>query len=197
MHSQLERYRELQITYGFTDAEIRYLQYGRSILICEGTKFILLGIILGLLGHFQEYVIVMITLLPLRIFSGGIHFNHYFSCLLFTACFIVCPILLQSAISIPDTAQLPLLFLCLIATAFAGPVPSKKRPPLSHRRYCSFRRITCGLLLIYIILFGFVRSFPGESLCLWVILLQTIQLLCAKGARKGELDEKTDSRSTI
>lgn len=197
MSAQLERYKKIQEMYHFTDSEIQQLHYGVSILWYECSKFILLGIILGLLGRFQEYMITILVLLPLRIFSGGIHFNHYLSCFLFTGVFIACPIYLQNMVSMPESGQLLLLLVCLITTAIVGPVASKKRPPLSRERYRLFRRITCGLLLLYIILFGIVRTFPGENICLLVIVLQTIQLLCAKMVRKGELHEKNNKRSTL
>lgn len=197
MSSQTERYKRLQATYDFTDLEIKQLHYGVSIIWYECSKFIIMGILFGIMGLLAEYMIAIITLLPIRIFGGGLHFNHYVSCFLFTTFFIACPIFLRDVAMTPESGRLALLALCLVTTALAGPVTSKKRPLLSHRRYCNFRRITCGLLIIYMILFGFVRTFPGENICLWVIVLQTIQLACAKLLRKGEIYEKNDSRSTV
>lgn len=182
-------YQKIQTTYQFTDFEMQKMNYTISVISYEFSKFIILGIAFAVLGLFPEYAVLMLTLIPIRAFSGGIHFDHYYSCFLFTSLFFALPVLL-SGIVLPHPIQLAVLLVCAVITYFIGPVTSKKRPPIQYARYQVFRRISTGLLLVWFFIFAFVGAFPYENLCFWIIALQTIQLICAKIARKGDIYEK-------
>ncbi len=196
MAPQTGIYKKIQQKYGFTDFEIKKMHYTISLLGYEGSKLIIMGIFFGLLGLFQDYMVVLATLLPIRVCSGGLHFNRYWTCFTFTFIFIACPIFLHD-VTVPQAGQFVSLLACLIITFFIGPVTSKKRPPIQYKRFLLFRLFTCGLLLLHFIHFAIARTFPGENICFWVIVLQTIQLLCAKLVRKGEIYEKVQQRNSI
>lgn len=189
MNSQTDIYRTIQNTYHFTDLEMKRLNYTLTVFFYEISKFIILAIVFSAAGLFQEYLVSILVLMPIRIFSGGIHFNHYTSCFLFTSAFFTAPILLQS-VSVTEPVRLGILVLCLLTTFLIGPVTSQKRPPITYKRYTMFRLISSGLLLIYIFLLEVFRVLPYENICFWVIILQTIQLICARAARKGDIHEK-------
>lgn len=183
--TQTSFYHKIQNVYGFTDQEIRRMQYTLSVIGYEGSKLIVFGLLFGILGLFMEYLVTLAVLLPIRIFAGGLHFNHYSSCFLFTAFFLVCPLALRHIMP-PDGIQIALLAACMLTTLAIGPIPSIKRPPFSYRRYTQFRLIAGGVIAIYLFIFAVIREFPGKNICFWVILLQTIQLICAKLVRKGD-----------
>lgn len=185
-----EHYKSWQKMYGFTDHEIERLRYGLSVIASEGSKLILMTILFVVLGKFELYAIAVVTLLPIRIFSGGLHFNHYISCLLFTTSFFVLCVFLSTHLYLSQQCQSIINGICLFITFFTGPVTSKKRPPLSHRQYNMYRLISSGLLFIYVVCFIVADTFPHRNLCFHVITLQTIQLVCARLARKGEKYEK-------
>lgn len=182
-------YRKIQTTYHFTDVEMQKLSYTFYVFVYEISKFLILGIAFSLLGLWHEYVISLLALMPVRVFSGGIHFNHYYSCFLFTASFFVVAVLMN-AVSLPYPAQPAVMLLCAGVTYFIGPVTSKKRPPIQFGRYQAFRLVSTGLLLLWFLWFVFVRKFPYQNICFWILFLQTIQLICAKLARKGDIYEK-------
>lgn len=189
MTTQSGLYRKVQTDFAFTDLEMQQMKYTLSVLNYELSKFILLGVAASVFGLFAEYAVAMLVLLPIRIFSGGIHFNHYSSCLLFTGLFFTVPILLRD-VAVPYSVCLVTLLVCLFITYLAGPVTSEKRPPIKYARYCRFRLISTGLMLMWLLIFAIVRVFPYQNICFWMIALQSIQLLCAKFARKGEIYEK-------
>lgn len=189
MNLQIDIYKRIQNTYHFTDLEMRRLDFTLTMFFYEISKFIILAILFSAVGLFQEYAMSILVLMPIRIFSGGIHFNHYISCFLFTSVFFTVPILLRS-VSPDEPVRLSLMAICLLATFLIGPVTSPKRPPITYKRYSSFRLISTGLLLIYLFLSEVFRVLPYENICFWVVILQTIQLICARVARKGDIHEK-------
>lgn len=189
MEAQSALYQKIQTTYDFTDFEMQKMNFTISVIKYELSKFLILGIIFALVGLFREYVVLMLTLIPIRTFSGGIHFNHYSSCFLFTAIFSSLPVLLSNIV-LPHTIHVIILAVSVSIIYLTGPVTSPKRPPLQYGRYQTFRLISTGMVLIWFFVFAFARVFPYRNLCFWVISLQTIQLICAKLARKGEIYEK-------
>ena len=186
MEAQSALYQKIQTTYDFTDFEMQKMNFTISVFKCEGSKLIILGIVFAVLGLFREYAILMLTLVPVRMFSGGIHFDHYYSCFLFTTLFSFLPILL-TGITLPHSVQVVVMAASIGITYLVGPVTSKKRPPIPYKRYWVFRLFSTGVVLFWFFVFAFAGAFPYRNLCFWVIALQTIQLICAKIARKGEL----------
>lgn len=191
MQAQSAVYDKIQAAYQFTDFEMQKLNFTVTVIKYEFSKIILLGTVFGILGYFTEYAILMLTLIPVRMFSGGIHFNHYSSCFLFTSLFSALPILL-TGIVLPHPVQLAILALCTVITYVTGPVTSTKRPPVRYARYCIFRLVSTGVVLMWFFIFAFAGAFPYQNLCFWVIALQTIQLICAKIARKGDIIYEKD-----
>lgn len=189
MKSQIGIYKRIQNTYHFTDLEMRRLDFTLTVFFYEISKFIILAILFSAVGLFQEYAISILVLMPIRIFSGGIHFNHYISCFLFTSVFFTVPVLLRS-VSPDGPVRLGCMAICLLVTYLIGPVTSQKRPPITYKRYTLFRLISTGLLLVDLFLSEVFRVLPYENICFWVIVLQTIQLICARLARKGDIYEK-------
>lgn len=185
MEAQSTLYHKIQTTYEFTDFEMQKINFMISVIKCELSKVIILGAAFAIFGFFTEYMVLMLTLIPIRMFSGGIHFNHYSSCFLFTSLFSVLPVLL-TGIVLPHQTQLVILGLCVAIIYLIGPVTSTKRPPIRYERYRAFRLIATSVSLVWFFVFAFAGAFPYQNLCFWVIALQTIQLICAKIARKGD-----------
>ena len=189
MEAQSALSQKIQATYHFTDFEMEKMHFTISVFKCEGSKLIILAIVFAVLGLFREYAVLMLTLIPIRMFSGGIHFDHYSSCFVFTTLFSVLPMLL-TGITPPHSVQVAVMAVSIGITYLIGPVTSKKRPPIKYGRYRAFRLISTGVVFVWFFIFAFVRTFPFQNLCFWVIALQTVQLICAKIARKGDIYEK-------
>lgn len=191
MATQSALYQKIQTTYDFTDFEMQKINYTISVFKCEFSKILVLGAAFAFLGIFPEFMVMMVALIPIRRYSGGIHFKRYSSCFIFTALFFALPVLLNHIV-LSYPLQLAILDISIAVTYIVGPVTAPNRPPLEYKMYQKFRLISTGLVLAWSIIIAFARVFPYQNICFWVITLQTIQLICAKPARKGDIYEKTE-----
>lgn len=191
MAAQSALYQKIQTTYDFTDYEMQKINYTLSVFKCEFSKILILGAAFALFGIFPEFMVLLVMLVPVRRYSGGIHFRHYSSCFIFTALFFILPVLLGSVV-LPFPLQPAILGISIAVTYITGPVTAPNRPPLEYKMYRKFRLISTGLVLAWSMIIAFAGAFPFRNICFWMIALQTIQLICAKFARKGDIYEKAE-----
>ena len=57
-------------------------------------------------------------------------------------------------------------------------------------RYDKMRVLSSLILAIYTVLYFALQNVPHRSIVFWSIILQIIQLICAKLTRKGDIYEK-------
>ncbi len=184
---------QLQISYQFTDLEMKRLKYTVKAVSSELVKTLFLALLFYQLGYLQELLVGIILLVTIRCNCGGLHMNHFLSCLLFTTVFmLLCVIILPAYVSLSYVLKIIALVICIAVTFIIGPIASKKRPPVPVEILRRYRNITVGLLIIYsiILIFLFQKTNPYADTCFWIIVLQTIQLMGAKIAQKGDQNEK-------
>ena len=92
--------------------------------------------------------------------------------------------------TLPLYAQISLFILSNLLLFFIGPVPSAKRKVMTKKQYTNKRFLSSLILLVYTILYFALQNVPHRSVVFWSIILQIIQLICAKLTRKGEIYEK-------
>ena len=92
--------------------------------------------------------------------------------------------------TLPLYAQISLFVLSNLLLFFIGPVPSAKRKVMTKKQYTNKRFLSSLILLVYTILYFALQNVPHRSVVFWSIILQIIQLICAKLTRKGEIYEK-------
>lgn len=176
----------------FTSTELAKIKYFYLCLLHEGSKFLIMWMLFSFMGRSQEYFIALFVLLSIRNTSGGIHLNRYLSCLAFTLSFLLGAILLSNVYA-PTTIVQNIVLLVSVPVAFyIGPVTSKNRPPLTTKQAITSKWITCGVLLLYLLLFFCKETFIYRNLCFWVIVFQIAQLIVAKIWKKGEHHEKIE-----
>lgn len=184
-------YKKLRIEYGFSKLEIKRIYYTITILFYELTKLILLCGLFTAIGKFPDFFICSLCLLPLRIFSGGLHMKHYVSCLIFSILFFTVPICILGKMQVSPHWQVISLSLATIFTSLVGPVSSLNRPALSGQKYRKYMVLSCFIMSGYTLLFAFWQNIPSRNPLYWILMLQLLQLLCAKLARKGVHNEKS------
>ena len=168
----------------YTPKEIAILRYIYLCFTYETSKFLIMFIFFTILGLHKEYCIAILALLSIRNFLGGLHFEHYWSCFLFTFLFMGTGIWLSLNVSLPRDIELVILILSVITGFLIGPVISTKRRALSKKQSIIYRLCGTFILLIYFTLFTFKKTFPYSNIYFWVIVLQTLQLIFAKYLRK-------------
>ena len=161
---------QIQSSYQFTDLEMAKMDYTLKVFAYELSKLVFFFVFFAVIGKFSEFAVCLVALLPFRWISGGIHLKHYWSCFIFSFCFFA-------------VISNLLLF-------FIGPVPSAKRKVMTKKQYTNKRFLSSLILLVYTILYFALQNVPHRSVVFWSIILQIIQLICAKLTRKGEIYEK-------
>ena len=181
----------IQVSYHFTDLEMKRLKYTLKAVSSELVKTLLLALLFYQLGYFKEFFVGIIFLVTIRCNCGGLHMEHFTTCLLFTLVFMsLAVIILPTYVSISYVLKIFALVVCIAVTFIIGPIASKKRPPAPPEMLRRFRNITIGLLVMDSIIILLLKTNPYADICFWIIVLQTIQLVGAKLAQKGENNEK-------
>ncbi|MCI5731027.1 MAG: accessory gene regulator B family protein [Eubacterium sp.] len=181
---------KIQTSYQFTDKEMARMDYTLKVFFYETSKLLFYFLFFLCIGKYSEFVVCLIALLPLRWISGGLHLKHYWSCFLFSFLFFSVIILALDGCVLPQEVQIILLTLCNIFLYLIGPVTSEKRKTMTLKRYQGMRYLSSGILFVYTILYFVLENVPHRSIVFWSIILQIIQLFCARLVRKGEIYEK-------
>lgn len=181
---------KIQTSYQFTNNEMARMDYTLKVFFYETSKLLFFILFYLFVGKFPEYVACLIALLPLRWLSGGLHMKHYWSCFLFSFFLFSFIIFVLDGCVLPQNVQIFLLILCNLLLYWIGPVTSEKRKTMTRRRYLGMRYLSSGILLLYTILYFVLENVPHRTIVFWSIILQIIQLFCAKLVRKGEIYEK-------
>lgn len=187
-----ERFLEqIQSSYQFTDLEMKRLKYTLKAVSSELVKTLLLSILFFNLGHLPEFLIGVLVLITIRCNSGGLHMEHFITCFLFTLAFMLLSVIvLPSYVPVPYAVKPVILALCILITFLAAPVAAKKRPPAAPETKRRYRNRATGLLFLYSVIIIILKTTPIADICFWIIVLQTLQLLCAVAAQKGGENEE-------
>lgn len=132
------------------------IRYALIVIINELVKIIILSTIFFCIGKLNYYVFSMVILLTLRTFSGGVHYNSSFECLVVTILFfIITCIVFVDYITIPIKLAYLIIFISLILIIIFSPCPNPKRPIRHNKRrwYLKIISIFLSILVASILLF--------------------------------------------
>lgn len=169
--------KQIQEEYQYTDFQMRQIKYIIFSLFSELSKLFLLYLFFSHISKTLELTVSIFAMLSVRIFTGGIHLKHYFSCLLLSWGILFMSIcILPNFIYLDTLSMMLIMILCIMAIYFIGPIPSSHRPALSdmQKKRDSIKAATSILIYIYLT-FVFQKNdylYTG----FWSILLQTLQL---------------------
>ncbi|MBR6769911.1 MAG: accessory gene regulator B family protein [Lachnospiraceae bacterium] len=171
--------------------EIEYSEYVQKMkeyywkcFFSEFSKICIFFVIFAFLGLIPEYLIALLCLMPLRSHGGGLHFNHYISCLAVSFSFLSGSIILAANIMPPKAVMLPILLLCILAGYFLVPVTSANRPPATAVQIQKSKRTTVVLLVLF---FALVCICPANGwiyIGYWTVILHIVQLAIARGGKE-------------
>lgn len=168
----------LRATEKYTNYQIQQILYLVKTFSSEFSKSLVIAFLFR--KHLDAYAVVMITLLLLRSYSGGLHFHTYMGCLIATTCYFSLAILILPQITVPFSVKMLCLVFCMILCDRVGPVTSEYRPPLAPDRITHFRNITITLIFLFIVIFCLIPEHPYTTIGFWVIILHSLQLVIAK-----------------
>lgn len=157
------------------------LKYSLEVIIGEVSKFAILFFLFWILGKMTDFIYCSSVLLVIRLFTGGLHFKTYSKCLISSGIFFYIAIFLKSNISLNLRIASILFIFSLLTIIMLAPICGKSRPDYPHRKRQKFKLIGAVSVLIYFGLYFFIHKNPYFINSVWVITLQSIQLLIAKG----------------
>lgn len=159
------------------------LKYSLEIIFNDLSKFFILLIIFSIFGKTVDFIFSSLILLMIRPFTGGLHFKTYRGCIIFSGIFFYLSILLKNNVSLNHTIiTASLIFSILIVILFV-PITHRSRPEYSKKKIRQFKLISIIFILFHFGLYYFINKNPYFINSIWVITLQSFQILIAKGVR--------------
>ncbi|NLL82165.1 MAG: accessory gene regulator B family protein [Tissierellia bacterium] len=176
-----------------SEIEKSKLKYSLDVIITDTSKLLILLIIFSIFGKLREFVFSTLTLLSIRPFTGGLHFDNYLSCLIFTSIFFSFVILLHNFLPLGSFSILifVLSFIIILTTA---PIIHKNRPSYSKSKRTSFKVMGLVVVTLHFLLYLLAPKNPYLNISIWVFGLQSIQLLIKKGV---DTFEKKNIKNTM
>lgn len=174
----------------YDNYQIEQIKYILCSFSSEISKLILLAVFFTYIGKIPEFIVSVTCLLTVRSYTGGIHLNHYLSCLLLSfVIFFLGICIFPVCISLNILGILIILSIDIAAVYLLGAVPSPYRSPLTPKQ----RRRNSNRAAVSIAIYMYILSLFHEYQCLyvgfWIITLQILQLGFARikcALRKGE-----------
>jgi accessory gene regulator B len=156
------------------------LKYSLDVLFTDISKLLILLIIFSIFGKTEEFIFSVLALLTIRPFTGGLHFNTYLGCFLFTTLFFSSVIVLHSIVPLNNFLVFFFAF-SFITMLCVAPIAHKNRPGYSKDKNNQFKILGLVVISIHFLSYLLAIKNPYLNISIWVITLQSIQLLIRKG----------------
>jgi accessory gene regulator B len=180
----------LRQEFEYENDDILKIKYSFECILFEIEKLIMLFIIFSVLGKTYEFLISAFVLFSIRPLAGGLHVNSFLSCFLFTLTFFFLSIIILPMIHLTKLSALIILLISLIGNIICAPISSKRRPKRDKKTNNKFRMVSSVIILAHSINILFVNSnYQNLSCYIWVIALQSAQLIIAKEMSRNETNQ--------
>ena len=143
-----------------------------------------MGIFFSYIHYFPQYLVAIAVLLTLRTCTGGLHFNHYFSCFLVSLGIIFAGVCVLPLIPVARPLYFILLLGCIIVNYFLAPIVSSYRPVPNGVQIKKSKRQAFYIITVYALIMFIVPTNRYTIAGFWIILLQSVQLIAAKLIKK-------------
>lgn len=174
----------LKNTYGFTNYQVAQLEFLGKTLLSEISKLIIMGFFFY--DRLEIYLAAILMLLLLRTSTGGFHCKTYLSCLLVSFLYMVVCIRILPLIPINKFLGILMLLACLLINYRIGPVTSAIHMPLSEKNKQKGRLRALVIIVSFIFISCIIPEQKLFTVCFWVIIVHSLQLIYAKIQKKGE-----------
>lgn len=162
----------------FSHLEIRKIKYSLEVILNELLKLVVLILIFASLKSLEVLLFSLVFLIPIRIFSGGIHFESSFKCLIFTAGFFLLILAFYPLLPSKNPSLYFLSFISLTLITIFSPAPNEYRPNVVQKNRATYKMlafaITLGSLALLYLLIESQKYFAVGFI---TIMLQATQLI--------------------
>ena len=176
----------IQVAYGYSDYEVELIEYFILTMASELSKLILIYGFFIYRGTVGKCSVALISLLVLRLCSGGFHCEHYITCFLTSFLFIYSTVILSENVPINRPVIVLVFLLCVIIGYKLVPVVSYHRPKPAGKMIHRFRRIYFTFLIVSFVVVPVFYTHPYVQIIFWTWVLHTLQLFITifdKGGR--------------
>lgn len=161
--------------------DLEKITYALQIILSESSKTLLLFLAFSLFKVETQFLVVLLMSIPIRLISGGIHFNKYWSCLTFSLIYFGSILVFNQKFLISSELTWLIAIISVISVYIIGPVSSSQRPSHTEKSRRRFRLLTAEVILIQYFLVQLLHNRSLVNLYVWVNLMHLIQLLISKG----------------
>lgn len=169
----------LKTNYGYTDFQISQIRYALLSILSEISKLFIMGLFFYFTGNLVSYLLAAVVLCTLRTATGGLHYKHYWSCLIMSFLFFFTGVMILPAFPLPDYIHLALLCLCILLNYKYAPIVSSYRPIPDGVLIKKAKTQSFLIISLYAILIFIIPQNPYLPVGSWIIILQSLQLLAA------------------
>lgn len=169
----------LKAEYGYSDFQIAQIRYALLSILSETSKLVIMGIFFYYTGNLSLYLWATIVLCTLRTATGGLHYDHYWSCLLVTFLFLCTGILLLPLVPLIMYGHIILLCLCIGINYRYAPIVSSYRPIPDGISIQKSKMQSFIIIMIYALFMFIIPENPYLTVGSWIIILQSLQLFVA------------------
>ncbi|ABR46341.1 Accessory gene regulator B [Alkaliphilus metalliredigens QYMF] len=165
-------------------ADIRKMKYAMTVIWNEIVKFIILLIIFSVLDKRNLFLFSLCLLLPIRTFSGGLHFKSSFICFVTSLMFfLLSVVILPNLFTMNINLTIIFITVSILIIYIYSPIPSSFRPILDkkRKRFLKYLSVFFTILSTFI-LFTFALTYNKAFFeCgIWTICMQAFQLMLGK-----------------
>lgn len=166
-----------------TQKDLEYQKKLREYMIkavfYEVSKIFIFLFVFMYLNLTVEYFVALFALMLLRNHGGGLHFQHYMSCLLVSFLFLYASIRF-ALLWQPDRILMGFCTLvCAPAGFFLVPVTSSNRPAATEQQRKHSKRCTLFIILSFFLVICICPLHPYLYIGFWTLILHIFQLLIA------------------
>ncbi|SRR6056297_49387 len=172
----------------FSELDKEKMAYSLSALLSDFSKLVILFIFFTVMNNGKIFLIMFVFSTILRINVGGFHFKRYWTCLAFSLMYYN-SLLFVNRLAIDEIFFIFLFILFSIILIWIAPLVSKKRESIRKAKKSRYKIVTFTIVLSYLILYIFINN-TFTKVGLWIIILQSLQLLIMKGVREYESSKK-------
>lgn len=162
----------------------RLQEYYIKCFISEFSKVLLFLCIFMFLGLTKEYFAALLFLMILRHNGGGLHFKHYFSCLLVSFSFLYASIFLALRLQPLRLILLSCTLLCALLGYFLVPITSANRPDATKEQKNVSKRNTLIIILAFFLLVCICQLNSYYYIAFWTLILHITQLIIAHSIKE-------------
>lgn len=169
--------------YSFTEYELAKLKYSVQSILSEISKFLIMVVFFAAIDRLFAFLICTVVLLCIRSYAGGLHFETYRSCLIFTFSFFIAIIGLGGYVLLSPSFIMVAMAISLVLNIALSPIVSKNRPTYAKAKLLQCKIISSAVIVLVMVYLCLRQDGLYNNYIVWTVMLQCLQLLFAFGFR--------------